>query len=152
MNQTEFNSLWDNVKGEIKNTWGELTDSEIKKIDGQKDKLISLLESKYGLARDKAETKLDAFLETVKSSHNERAIGDGIRHAGDKIQEYSYQVADKANTVSDKTYESLGKINEKAHDQFDESYEKITGYVKNNPVKSALFGLSAGVLIGRLMK
>ncbi len=62
MNTDILAGKWKQIKGEIKEQWGDLTDDELNRIDGQRDKMVGLLQEKYGYARDRAERELDQFL------------------------------------------------------------------------------------------
>ncbi len=52
---------WDQVKGIVKEFWGELTGDELDFIAGQRDRLIGLLEEKYGMTREEAEKQVEDF-------------------------------------------------------------------------------------------
>ncbi len=54
---------WKQLQGSIKRRWGELTDDDIDQIAGEKQKLIGLLQEKYGYAKEKAEAEVAEFLE-----------------------------------------------------------------------------------------
>jgi len=47
---------WKQIQGEAKKRWGDLTDDELTKVDGEQDKLVGLVQEKYGYIKDKAET------------------------------------------------------------------------------------------------
>ena len=54
MNEDMVMGKWKQLKGKLKETWGELTDDEIEKLDGQKDSLIGTLQERYGMSKDEA--------------------------------------------------------------------------------------------------
>jgi uncharacterized protein YjbJ (UPF0337 family) len=53
---------WKQLRGQIKETWGELTDDEIDQIEGRRDRLIGKLQEKYGYTRQEAEDRVNAFM------------------------------------------------------------------------------------------
>ena len=57
-----FKGMWKQVRGEAKSKWGELTDDELDKVAGERDKLLGLLQEKYGYAKIKAEQEIEEFL------------------------------------------------------------------------------------------
>jgi uncharacterized protein YjbJ (UPF0337 family) len=59
MNEDVFKGMWKQLRGQVKQTWGKLTDDELDEIDGQRDKLIGKLQEKYGWTRMEAETQLE---------------------------------------------------------------------------------------------
>lgn len=50
---------WNQIKGEIKSEWGELTDDDLTQIDGEKDKLIGKIQERYQITRDEAQRQVD---------------------------------------------------------------------------------------------
>ncbi len=63
MNLTNiFNAKWKQMRGKAKEQWGELTDDDLDKVEGQFDQLIGVLMEKYELTRAKAEEEVKAFL------------------------------------------------------------------------------------------
>ncbi|HEX9922110.1 MAG TPA: CsbD family protein [Anaerolineae bacterium] len=62
MNQDILAGKWKQVKGEVKRQWGELTNDEIDQVEGQYEKMVGLLQERYGYARQRAEREVDTFL------------------------------------------------------------------------------------------
>jgi uncharacterized protein YjbJ (UPF0337 family) len=58
MNKDILQGKWRQMRGEMKKWWGELTDDELDKIEGNRDKLLGLLQEKYGYSRQKAEEEV----------------------------------------------------------------------------------------------
>ena len=63
MNEDILEGKWKQLRGQVKETWGELTDDEIDQINGRRDKLVGKLQEKYGYAREEAEDEVDDFLD-----------------------------------------------------------------------------------------
>lgn len=61
MNSDTLKGQWHQVKGEVKTQWGKLTDSDLDQIAGQSEKLIGLIQERYGYARGRAEEELRDF-------------------------------------------------------------------------------------------
>ncbi|MGG7568429.1 CsbD family protein [Rhodovulum sp. DZ06] len=61
MNWDVVKGNWSQLKGQVQSEWGKLTDDEVAQAEGDKDKLVGLIQEKYGYAKDEAEQKLDAF-------------------------------------------------------------------------------------------
>ena len=58
MNEDILKGLWKQLRGQIKQWWGVLTD-DLDKINGRRDKLIGKLQEKYGFTKDQATRDLD---------------------------------------------------------------------------------------------
>lgn len=63
MNTDILSGKWKQVKGEVKKQWGKLTDDDLAIVEGQQDKLIGLLQERYGYAQEQAEREVDHFLQ-----------------------------------------------------------------------------------------
>lgn len=63
MNEDILEGKWKQLRGQVKETWGEITDDEIDEINGKRDKLVGKLQEKYGYAREEAEDEVDDFLD-----------------------------------------------------------------------------------------
>jgi len=55
MNNDIFDGKWKQVRGEVKVWWGKLTDDDLDKVEGNYEKLVGLLQEKYGYTREQAE-------------------------------------------------------------------------------------------------
>jgi uncharacterized protein YjbJ (UPF0337 family) len=62
MNRDVLEGKWKQLKGEARRQWGKLTDDELDMIAGDKDKLVGLVQERYGYAREKAAEEVDEFL------------------------------------------------------------------------------------------
>ncbi|MDX2154644.1 MAG: CsbD family protein [Bryobacteraceae bacterium] len=67
MNWDWIEGNWKQLKGSIKEKWGQLTDDEIDQMGGKKDKLVGAIQKRYGYTRDQAEREIDAWHETHRS-------------------------------------------------------------------------------------
>lgn len=58
-------SQWNKVRIKIHNRWNRLSNEDIDQIDGKHDRLIHLLEERYGITNKVAEEQLQGFLRAV---------------------------------------------------------------------------------------
>lgn len=63
MNKEVLAGKWKQIRGEVREQWGQLTDDELDQIAGQRDKLVGKIQEKYGRTREQAEEEVDDFLE-----------------------------------------------------------------------------------------
>ncbi|CAG0926925.1 hypothetical protein TFLX_00264 [Thermoflexales bacterium] len=66
MNEDILKGQWKQLRGQVKEWWGVLTDDDLDKINGQRDRLIGLLQEKYGFTKDQATRELDDHLGLLK--------------------------------------------------------------------------------------
>jgi uncharacterized protein YjbJ (UPF0337 family) len=52
---------WQQFTVMLKEEWGELTDDDLTTFGGQSEQLASLLQKKYGYAREQADKEINAF-------------------------------------------------------------------------------------------
>ena len=59
MNWDQMEGKWKQAKGSLKQQWGKLTDDDIKRAEGSCDKLIGVLQERYGYDRQRAEEEIN---------------------------------------------------------------------------------------------
>jgi uncharacterized protein YjbJ (UPF0337 family) len=59
MNKDIFEGNWRQFQGQVKQTWGKLTDDDMTYIEGSRDKLIGKLQERYGWTREQANKEID---------------------------------------------------------------------------------------------
>jgi uncharacterized protein YjbJ (UPF0337 family) len=57
---------WNQVKGEVRTRWGELTDDDVEQIAGQRDKLAGKLQERYGIAKEEVNKQIDDWANKLK--------------------------------------------------------------------------------------
>jgi uncharacterized protein YjbJ (UPF0337 family) len=62
MNTDILKGEWKRIKGEVKVQWGKLTDDDLTQIEGEYEKLIGILQKRYGYSRDEAMKEYDNFM------------------------------------------------------------------------------------------
>ena len=55
---------WKQLRGSVRQRWGELTDDDLDQIAGNRDRLAGRLQEKYGYTQMEAERQIDEFLNT----------------------------------------------------------------------------------------
>ena len=59
MNKEQLSGKWDQVKGKVKEIYGDLTDQELEYYpSGKKDQFFGAVKEKYGIAKEKAEEQM----------------------------------------------------------------------------------------------
>jgi len=173
MNEDVFAGQWKQMRGELKSWWGKLADDDLDRIGGQKDKLIGLVQEKYGYARDYAEqeverrfkeygnrtggvvenvtTKAQELSSTAVNKANEAAtvVGEKLDSLANVIRERAPRegsVATAATTVVDGLESAGSYLREK---KFDHLAKDVTELVRTYPVQSLLIGVGIGYLLAR---
>ena len=63
MNKDIAKGKWAEIRGAIKEQWGDLTDDDLVEIEGKMKKLTGILQTKYGYTKEKAELAYKAVIE-----------------------------------------------------------------------------------------
>ena len=61
-NRVEGN--WMQVKGQVKEKWGKLTDDDLTQINGRRDQLEGKIQERYGVAKDQVKKDVDAWYDS----------------------------------------------------------------------------------------
>ncbi|KJE33836.1 hypothetical protein UF64_19300 [Thalassospira sp. HJ] len=58
MNWDQIEGRWKQLRGDVKSQWGRLTDDDVNAVDGQRDKLVGLIQEAYGVEREEADRQI----------------------------------------------------------------------------------------------
>ena len=170
MNQDIFAGQWKQMRGELKSWWGKLADDDFDKIGGQKDKLIGVVQEKYGYAREKAqqevERRLQEYGDTMSgpsrserrdaaaagaggpaNAPNEGPIATTVAAVASGLESAQGAVATAATAVAGGVESASSYLQEK---KFEEMATDLTALIRRYPVPSLLVGVGLGYLLARL--
>jgi uncharacterized protein YjbJ (UPF0337 family) len=71
MNSDQLEGKWKQVKGEVREKWGKLTDDDIHVVAGRREQLIGRVQERYGVAKEEATRQVDAFVKNLNDSPRE---------------------------------------------------------------------------------
>jgi uncharacterized protein YjbJ (UPF0337 family) len=137
MNEDVFSGKWREM----------LTDDDLERIGGQKDKLIGAVQEKYGQTREQAEREVERRFSEYGQT------GGGIAsNLKSRVDELGATVSNKASQATEAM--SSGVQSARSYFQerdFDELANDITRWVRRYPVQACLIGIGLGYLIARTM-
>ncbi|WP_134726167.1 CsbD family protein [Paracoccus luteus] len=61
MNWDVIQGKWDQLKGSVKQQWGDLTDDDLTQIEGDRDRMAGKLQERYGWAKTEVDEKMNDF-------------------------------------------------------------------------------------------
>ena len=64
---------WKQLQGKVKQKWGDLTDDDIKKTEGDFDRLVGVIQERYGYAAAQAKQQVAEFVQLVTSSSDDQS-------------------------------------------------------------------------------
>jgi len=128
VNAQALQGQWNQIRGELKKKWGQLTDDDLRFTNGNIDQLVGRIQQRTGEAREAIEQYLTEATSQGASAISQAAgqVGQYARYAGDQMRE-GY------NRISD---------------QFGRGYEVSQDMVRENPGRSIATAFGVGVLLG----
>jgi uncharacterized protein YjbJ (UPF0337 family) len=58
MNWERVEGNWKQLKGKVREQWGQLTDDDLDIVAGKREQLSGKIQERYGIAKDEAEAQL----------------------------------------------------------------------------------------------
>jgi uncharacterized protein YjbJ (UPF0337 family) len=68
MNWDRVEGKWKQLRGSARTKWGKLTDDDLDQVAGKKDKLVGLIQERYGIAKDEADKQTDDWLRSLRDN------------------------------------------------------------------------------------
>jgi uncharacterized protein YjbJ (UPF0337 family) len=128
VNAQVLQGQWNQVRGELKKKWGQLTEDDLRFTNGNIDQLIGRIQSKTGEARDAIE----------------KFLNEATAQGGSMVAQATEQVGQYARYASDQMREGYNRIS----DQFGRGYEYSQDVIRENPGRSIATAFGVGVLLG----
>ena len=69
MNEDILKGKWKQLKGDVQKKWGKLTNDDLDRIEGNREKMVGTLQERYGYEKERAQKELDAYLEAKRHTH-----------------------------------------------------------------------------------
>jgi uncharacterized protein YjbJ (UPF0337 family) len=139
VNTQVLQGQWNQVRGQLKKKWGQLTDDDLRFANGNLDQLIGRIQQKTGEARDAVE----GFLDEV-TSHGASAISQAAETAGQVARQAAEGAREGYNRVAEQAREGYNRIS----GEFERGYEVSRDFVRHNPARSVGTAFGVGVLLG----
>ena len=126
--QQQLKGNWNQLKGKIKQRWGQLSDDDLQEFEGNFDQLVGLLQRKTGEARQQIENVLNDLSDQGASTFS--------------------QATDTARQYADEATERLRNVANQARERAIEGYEEAYGMIRSRPAESVAIAFGAGLVLG----
>ena len=70
MNSDVFKGKWKQMRGQIQQKWGDLTDDDLDRIEGAQTEFEGVLQERYGYTKERAKQEVDTFLRSAEQDRN----------------------------------------------------------------------------------
>lgn len=84
LNQQILEGNWQEVKGKVREKWGQLTEDDLSAAQGQIDRLTGIIQRKTGETREAIESYLRDVASDASSAVCGFQHGEAIRRPGDR--------------------------------------------------------------------
>lgn len=124
---------WNEVKGRLMEHWGQLTDDDLRRAEGNADHLVGVVQQKTGATRSEIEKFIDGLFSASMGGRASEAMqhySDAAQHLVDEAGEYARQQA--------------RRISEQSADYSD----RVAESVRTRPVESIAIAFGLGIAAG----
>lgn len=122
---------WNEIKGKIRQKWGQLTDDDLMQIRGDADQIIGAIQRKTGEAREAIQRYLQEVSGNAASAVGtaSETVRDYAQHATESVQQTARQAAERVRA----------------------GYNEAERFVRDRPGKSLLVCFGLGLIAGAVI-
>lgn len=131
LNQQQIKGNWNEIKGKVRERWGQLTDDELTRAKGDAEQLVGLIQRKTGEARE----AIEGFLDELAASDSP------LHQATETVSRYAQQAA---HAVQEGSQQAVEQANEQLH----ATYVQTQRLVRTRPVESLAVCFGVGLITG----
>lgn len=128
INAQEIQGRWNQIRGQVKERWGQLTDEDLTIQGGNLDELIGRIQQRTGEARE----AIEQFLGSLTSRS-----ASGVAQVAERAREVASQAGDRLRAG----YSQFGEAAR-------ERYERAEDLVRHRPGQSVAAAFGMGLLVG----
>jgi len=138
----ELKGRWNEIRGQIKQKWGQLTDDDLRQAEGNTDQLIGLIQRKTGEGRE----QISKFFENFSREAGDKAT-DAMGQAGQAFNQAAETVQRYAGDAQKYVQEGYQQASRSVQDGMHQAEETV----KQRPVESLAVAFGTGVITGLLV-
>ncbi len=128
INTQELQGQWNQIRGQVKQKWGQLTDDDLQIQGGNVDQMVGRIQQRTGEGREAIENYLTDLTSRGASTIAQatEAVSGMAHQAGERLREGYSQVAER----------------------FPEGYDRAQDLVRHNPGQSVAAAFGVGIVAG----
>lgn len=108
MNNDILSGKWTEVKGKLKEAFGKLTDDDLLQVQGSTDRILGVLQERYGYSKAQAQQEWTAFANRQRATADASSteVMDSVKTT---IADVKDGAANLAKTLADKVESAVKK-------------------------------------------
>lgn len=131
VNEQQLRGRWDEVRGKVRERWGQLTSDEMDEVRGDATQLVGLIERRTGESREAIERYLNELIE------------QGAEMAG-RAAQAAHQAGQQAAAAAERVYSEASR-------RARESFRRAEELFREHPAGSVATIFTMGVLSGVIL-
>jgi uncharacterized protein YjbJ (UPF0337 family) len=128
INAQELQGQWNNLRGKVKEKWGQLTDDDLQIQGGNVDQFVGRIQQKTGEGREAIE----------------KFLGELTSHGSSAVAQAAGAVGSFAQQAGERLRDQYGNLAETARDRLDSAQD----LVRHNPGQSVAAAFGVGLVVG----
>jgi uncharacterized protein YjbJ (UPF0337 family) len=65
MNRDIATGKWKQMKGVVQEKWGDITDDDFDRIAGNRERLVGVIQERYGKRKEEVQKEVDKYLDSL---------------------------------------------------------------------------------------
>jgi uncharacterized protein YjbJ (UPF0337 family) len=139
VNQQTLEGNWNEIKGKLHERWGQLTQDDLQKAQGNVDQLVGLIQRKTGEARERVEQ----YLSEITANG-----GGGVGRVAEAVRGYASSAVDSARNYASTATDSAEEARARAAEMLRGGYVQTERMIQQRPIESLAVGFGAGLITG----
>jgi uncharacterized protein YjbJ (UPF0337 family) len=155
-NADPLTGQWEQLRPQLRSWWDRLTEADLAQIGGQKDRLISVLQQRYGYPRERAQQEVDRRLQ----EYSEQTAGvaatatgaarDVASRVAETTRTAAAQAQERARAAATAVTDTVAGAGTYVRERGVQAVpEDLVGLIRRYPVPALLIGLGIGFVLGR---
>ena len=128
LNTQEIQGQWNQLRGRVKEKWGQLTDDDLQLHGGNVDQMVGKIQQRTGEGREAIE----------------RFLGDLTAHTSSAVSQAAGAVGQYAQQAGERLRDQYGNLVDHAREGYDSAQE----VVRHNPGQSVAVAFGVGIVTG----
>lgn len=126
--QMQIEGGWNELKGKIKEAWGQISHDELREFEGDYEQLVGMIQQKTGDAQ--------------------QAIASRLAELDERFRPMWQQMSDTAREYYEQTMKATGESVEQMRDQVYAGHIQAQRAVRRRPMESVAVAFGTGIIAG----